>query len=117
MKWDFSPYSLPSDQVSPFNFKIRNKLTQSEKKALISEIKKILFLLIYFSPDNEKSASSSVKTLSNRFHILRDLAVHCEYVKKEYFISKVSLAGILSSEVILAGFVSNLSDNKQIKRQ
>ncbi len=113
MKWDFSPYSLPTDKVSPFSFEIDNKLTRNEKKTLVSEIKKVLFLLIYFSPDNEKSSSSSVKTLSSRFYMLRDLAEYCEYVKKEYFINKVSLAGILSNEVILAGFVLKLSDNKQ----
>ncbi|MGK0234715.1 MAG: hypothetical protein ACI9EK_001241 [Psychroserpens sp.] len=113
IEWDFSPYSLPTDKFSPFSFEIDNKLTKSEKKALISEIKKIMFLLIYYSPENEKSSSSSVKTLSNRFHILRDLAVYCEDVKNEYFINKISLAGILSNELILAGFVSKLSDNKQ----
>lgn len=113
IEWNFSPYSLPTDKVSPFSFEIDNKLTKSEKKALISEIKKILFLLIYYSPENEKSSSSSVKTLSNRFHILRDLAVYCEDVKNEYFINKVSLAVILSNELILAGFTSKLSDNKQ----
>lgn len=112
MKWNFLPYSFSSDKVSPFHFKINNKLSESEKKSLISEMKKILFLLLYFSPDTEKS-SLSVKTLSNRFYILRDLAEYCEVVKKEYSINKVRLADILTNELILVDFITKLTNNKK----
>lgn len=114
--WNFKPFSTSQTGQYQLNFNIfkqSSTLTDAEQLTLIAEIKKIIFLLIYFLPDMGRSGLMSVKILGKRFQNLKDIALYSEKIKSRFSVSNNMIGHVLSNELFMADYISTLSENKK----
>jgi hypothetical protein len=113
LEWDFYPINT-SGASSKLNFDfLKNQdVLASDAAYLIEEIKKILFLIIYFS-NAGKTGTLSVKTITNRFHSLQKVTLYCINSGNAISNSPVFIRDVLSNEILLADHTRELSENSQ----
>jgi hypothetical protein len=116
MTWNFKPYATSKNASYIFNFNFFNDsavLENSENLSIIHDIKKTLFLLLYFLPDAGRTGTISVKILGNRFQILKSIALYAKNTQNKLSQDNITLRDILSNEMLLIGYINTLSEHKK----
>jgi hypothetical protein len=114
--WSFKPYNTSQNSHYAFHFNFFNgdsQLSDNEQLSLVDEVKRILFLLIYFLPDMGRTGSMSIKILGKRFQSLKKIALYSEKTKSTFLLNDIKLHNILTNELYLADYVSTLSENQK----
>ena len=76
-KWDFNPYRLSANKVRNFNFEgIFKDNSSQQKNIIISELKTILFHLMYSKPAGH-TGMLTVDTLYNYYIVLHCVKKSC----------------------------------------
>jgi integrase len=114
--WDFKPFATTNDKSTKLTFKIKsNLLSPGELELnLLSEIKRLLFLILYLVPKSGKYGPLSVTTLHKRYFSLMDLARYCLVISEgNSLLSNMGVQSLLSNELYLATYIKTLSEYKQ----
>lgn len=104
-KWDFNPYRLSANKITVFNFDgILRGDSSPHKNEIITEMKKILFHLMYSKPAGH-TGMLSVSTLFNYYVVLSKAAKFCFKLSNTISLSKVTLKDLFSDERLFTAFV------------
>ncbi|PAX99096.1 integrase [Pseudoalteromonas sp. HM-SA03] len=104
-KWDFNPYRLSADKISTFNFEtISEDNSSPQKSVIISEMKNILFHLMYSRPAGH-TGMLAVSTLYNYYIVLSKAAKYCFSLSNTLSLDKVTLKDLFSDERLFTAFV------------
>jgi len=114
LEWDFTPINTSNNSASKLYFGFLNTQSNlaSDAAYIIDEIKRILFLIIYFS-NAGRTGTLSVKTITNRFYSLKKIALYCINSGGTLSSSSLFLKDVLSNEILLAAHLKELSINEQ----
>ena len=114
LKWNLKPINTSECSTNNIDFnalKLKG-VSAADATRLIEEVKKILFLLIYFS-NAGRTGILSVKTIVNRFSSLKKIALYCISTSNDVSNNSFSLKDVLSNEILFAAHVMELSDNEK----
>jgi len=104
--WDFNPYRLSADKISVFDFDTIVKGSSSSYKCeIITEMKTILFHLMYSRPAGH-TGMLAVSTLYNYFIVLKKAAKYCVRLSDIPALGEVTLKNLFSDERLFASFVA-----------
>ncbi|AZC84702.1 integrase [Pseudomonas chlororaphis] len=106
MIWDFNPYRLGATRVNRFRFDTLFDTIGPRENALVDELKYIVYCLIYYA-GNGRLGRLSVKTLEQRWHVLRHAAVFCLAQKNKPLVGALSLKQLLGTQAYLEAFVAD----------
>ena len=103
--WDFNPYRLGATRVTKFRFDKILKSIGPENKALIDEVKYIIYCLAYFAGGG-RLGRLSAKTLEQRWVVLRSAVLFCYEQIQKPLVGVLSLQQLFSTPVYLAAFIA-----------
>jgi len=103
--WDFNPYRLGATRVTKFRFDKIFKAIGPENKALIDEVKYIIYCLAYFAGGG-RLGRLSAKTLEQRWVVLRSAVLFCYEQIQKPLVGVLSLQQLFSTPVYLAAFIA-----------
>ncbi|WP_282413345.1 MULTISPECIES: integrase [Pseudomonas] len=103
--WDFNPYRLGATRVTKFRFDKILKAIGPENKALIDEVKYIIYCLAYFAGGG-RLGRLSAKTLEQRWVVLRSAVLFCYEQIQKPLVGVLSLQQLFSTPVYLAAFIA-----------
>lgn len=107
--WDFNPYRLSASRISIIDFFGGVPETDiNDYKGLVSELKYILFCLVYFASNGHKGRLTP-NTLYHYYLILRKAAQFCLRQREHPLIGLLSLKNLLSNATYLKAFCSENS--------
>ncbi|CAM4371023.1 hypothetical protein [Pseudoalteromonas ostreae] len=116
-KWDFTPFSLSSNNEPKFDFlqilNLKDKQSDYER-IIIEQIKYFLFLLIYQNRGG-RYGSLSVPTLRRYFYVLAEIGRFCLENKKRDSLVEMSLYEVLSQKNLFSLYMR--SDPKNFKKR
>lgn len=101
-RWDFNPVRLGVSKVPVIDFKRGvngRKLTGN----LISELKNLVFTLIYFSSNNGRTGRLSAMVIYKHFRVLRNLGFFC-LEQKDSILQGITIQETLSNINYLSMF-------------
>lgn len=104
--WDFNPYKLGATKVNRFRFDTIFQTNGPEQEALIEEVKYIVYCLIYFAGGG-CLGRLSVKTVEQRWFVVRRAAIFCYRQKEKPMVGVLSLRQLFSTPVYLAAFLAD----------
>jgi len=101
-KWDLNPYSLSASKIAVMHFSGGlDKASEKEKENLISEMKYLMFCLMYFINSGHKGLLTPA-TLLNYFDMIRKVAKFCVQMKENPLVGVLSLGEVFSNRVYLS---------------
>jgi hypothetical protein len=113
--WDFNPYRLSAKKIMTLNFNSIFAEDGLEQEALITEVKYILFCLIY-SAGSGRIGRLSPSTLLQYFVELRIAARFCFDQKNKPLVGVLSMQQLLTIPVYFAVFVSQNNKRTNFNR-
>ncbi|MGO3424225.1 MAG: hypothetical protein ACTIMZ_17590 [Pseudoalteromonas distincta] len=108
-RWDFNPVRLGVSKVPVIDFKRGvngKKLTGN----LISELKNLVFTLIYFSSNNGRTGRLSAMVIYEHFRVLRNLGFFC-LEQKDSILQGITIQETLSNINYLSMFTDTQSNS------
>lgn len=102
--WDFNPYRLSAKKIRRIRFDTIFDHNGQEQKALVDEVKYLLYCLIYFGRGG-RLGTLSASTLSNYFGVLRIAMQFCIAQKEKPMVGVLSLQQIFTVPVYLAALI------------
>lgn len=106
-KWDLNPYSLSASKVTVMHFYSGlDKASSQEKENLISEMKYLMFCLMYFVNSGHKGLLTPA-TLINYFNMIRKAAQFCAQMKERPLVGILSLKELFSNRTYLSVLCKN----------
>ena len=115
--WDFNPYRLSASRVSVINFLSGVAPSDIDKyRSLISEIKYLIFCLLYFTSNGQKGRLTP-STLYNYYTIIRKAARYCLEMRKRPLVGRISLKELLSNTTYLASFCMENSESVSFNKK
>ena len=104
--WDFNPYRLSAKKIRKINFGKVFEVNGQEQRALIEEVKYLLYCLIYFAGGG-RMGTLSASTLRSYWAVLR-LAMQFSYEQKQRpMVGVLSLKQIFTVPIYLEAFVES----------
>lgn len=101
-KWDLNPYSLSATKITVMHFSSGlDKASQEEQEKLISEMKYLMFCLMYFVNSGHKGLLTPA-TLLNYFNMIRKASQFCVQMKEYPLVGILSLKEVFSNRVYLS---------------
>jgi len=101
-KWDLNPYSLSASKIAVMHFSGGlDKASAKEKENLISEMKYLMFCLMYFINSGHKGLLTPA-TLLNYFDMIRKVAKFCVQMKENPVVGILSLKEVFSNRTYLS---------------
>ena len=101
-EWDLNPYSLSASKITVMHFSSGlDKASPQEKETLISEMKYLMFCLMYFINSGHKGLLTPA-TLLNYFDMLRKVAKFCVQMKENPLVGILSLKDVFSNRTYLS---------------
>jgi integrase len=106
-KWDLNPYSLSASKITVIHFSNGlDKASLQEKESLISEMKYLMFCLMYFINSGHKGLLTPA-TLISYFNMIRKAAQFCVQMKERPLVGILSLKDIFSNKTYLSALCKN----------
>lgn len=106
-KWDLNPYSLSASKITVMHFSGGlDKASSKEKEKLISEMKYLMFCLMYFINSGHKGLLTPA-TLLNYFNMIRKAAQFCVQMKEMPLVGMLSLKEVFSNRTYLSAVCKN----------
>ncbi len=101
-EWDLNPYSLSASKITVMHFSGGlDKASPKEKEKLISEMKYLMFCLMYFVNSGHKGLLTPA-TLINYFNMIRKAAQFCIQMKENPVVGILSLKEVFSNRTYLS---------------
>ncbi|WP_298725178.1 integrase [uncultured Pseudomonas sp.] len=102
--WNFNPYRLSAKNISVIRFGAIFEESEGDQDDLISEIKYLLFCLIYYVGKG-RVGKFSASTVVRYFYLLSDAARFCYEQKNKPLVGVLSLEQLLTTPAYLAAYV------------
>ena len=102
--WDFNPYRLSVKRIPIIRFASVFEKMEDDQEELISEIKYLLFCLIYYVGKGRVGKFSASTTIKY-FYLIADAARFCYEQKSKPLLGVLSLQQLLTTPAYLAAYV------------
>ncbi|WP_350599423.1 integrase [Pseudomonas sp. 65/3-MNA-CIBAN-0223] len=102
--WDFNPYRLSAKKVNKINFDTVFDYVGQEQKALIDEVRHLLYCLIYFAGGGRRG-TLSVSTLGQYWMVIRMAMKFCYAQKSKPLVGMLTLEQVFTVPVYFAAFI------------
>lgn len=102
--WDFNPYRLSAKKIAVIRFLAIFDGREDDQNELLSEVKYLLFCLIYYVGKG-RVGKFSASTIVRYFYLLSDAARFCYEQKNKPLVGILSLQQLLTTPAYLAAYV------------
>ena len=115
-RWDFNPYRLSAKKVPVLRFGAIFETSGSDQNALISEIKYLLFCLIYYVGKG-RVGKFSASSIGRYYYLLSDAARFCYEQRNKPMVGVLSMQQLLTTPTYLAAYILKVGHRKAFSKE